>query len=708
MSQHRCHLLISAFLLTTASAVAQTSPGATADAHGIAVANIDPSVKPGDDFFHYANGAFIKRTILPPDRASLGVFNSLADRSFMQVASIIDDATKATSASLPAPDAAANPDQKKIADLYRSFMNEPAIEAHGLPSLKPYLAEIDAIKGPHDLAQALGASVRADVDALNNTNYHTANIFGLWVAPGFNDPDHYAAYLLQGGLALPNRDYYLTDSPKMVEIRAKYKTHIAAMLSLAGLSAPDARATRILALEIALAKVHISLADSENIEHANNPWSLADFSAKAPGLDWPAFFSAAHLEKQNSFIVWQPTAFTGESALVASEPVEAWKDLLSYHLIEANATGTSKKMADERFDFFGHTLSGTPAQRPRDFRGDVLVSTILGDAVGQIYAQRFFSPEAKAQVEALVANLLAAFRQRLEKLTWMAPTTKKEALAKLGTLEVSVGYPNHWRSYAALEIKPDDLYGNLHRASLFDLGYNVGRIGQLVDRKEWCMTPQTVNAVNLPLDNGLNFPAAILQPPFFDPKAPSAANYGAIGTIIGHEISHTFDSQGAAFDSKGRVRNWWTAADLAHFNSATDALAAQYDSYKPFPDLAVNGRQTLGENIADVAGLTTALDAFHASLKGQTAPAVASAAGTDGANGANSLSGDQQFFIAFGQNWASVTRDAALRQQILTDPHAPGQYRADTVRNIDAWYKIFPIEPTDELYLAPKDRVRIW
>ncbi len=704
MSKHRLPLLAAAGILSTLSAVAQTrtQAAATSPAHGIDVANIDPAVKPGEDFFHYSNGAFIARTTLPPDRASLGVFNTLADRSFRQVASIIEDATKATSADLPAPNTAANPDQRKIADLYRSYMNEPAIEAHGLAALKPHLAEIDAIKTPQDLARALGASVRADVDALNNTNYHTANIFGLWVAPGFNDPDHYAPYLLQGGLALPNRDFYLTDSPSMVEIRSKYKTHIAAMLSLAGLPdsagphSPDARADRILALETAIARIHISLADSENIEHANNPWSAADFPAKAPGLDWPVFFSAAGLSKQNSFIIWQPSAFTGESALVASEPIDAWKDLLAFHFIEANAGGASKALADARFDFFGHTLSGTPSQRSRDFRGDVLVSTLLGDAVGQIYAARFFSPEAKAQVEALVANLLSAFRQRLENLSWMAPATKKEALAKLATLQVSVGYPNHWRSYAALEIKPDDLFGNLYRASLFDLQHSLGRIGQLVDRKEWCMTPQTVNAVNLPLDNGLNFPAAILQPPFFDPRAPSAANYGAIGTIIGHEISHTFDSQGAAFDAKGRVRNWWTTADLAHFNAATATLAAQYDAYKPFPDLAVNGRQTLGENIADVAGLTTALDAFHASLRAAPAKAVAG------------FNPDQQFFLAFAQNWASVTRDAAIRQQILTDPHAPGQFRADTVRNLDAWYKAFPIQPTDKLYLAPPNRVRIW
>jgi endothelin-converting enzyme/putative endopeptidase len=575
-------------------------------------------------------------------------------------------------------------------------MDEAAIEAHGLPALKPHLDSIATVHTQQELARELGLSLRADVDAFNNTNFHTANIFGLWVAPSFNDPDHYAPYLLQGGLQLPNRDYYLSDSPHMKEIREKYKTHIAAMLRLAGLADPEARATRILDLETAIAKAQISLADSEDIHKANNPWHPADFSAKAPGLNWPDFFRAAGLDKQTTFIVWQPSAFTAESALVASQPIEAWKDLLSYHLIEAYAAATSKALADERFAFFGTTLSGATQQRPRDLRGDVLVSRILGDAVGQIYVKRFFSPEAKAQIQALVANLMAAFRTRIEDLTWMAPATKAEALAKLNALQVGVGYPDHWRSYSAYQVTPDNLFLNLWGSDLFDYHYSLGRIGKHVDRKEWTMTPQTVNAVNLPLHNGLNFPAAILQPPFFDPKASAAANYGAIGTTIGHEISHTFDSEGAAFDSKGRVRNWWTPDDLAHFKAASAALAAQYDTYKPFPDLAINGRQTLSENIADVAGLAAAYDGYHASLKGATAP-------TDGA-----YNGDQQFFIAFAQNWSSITRDAALRQQILSDPHAPAMYRAATVRNIDGWYKSFDVKPGEKLYLAPDDRARIW
>jgi endothelin-converting enzyme/putative endopeptidase len=669
------------------TAVVLTAFAQTTDT-GISIPNMDPAVRPGDDFYLYANGGFIARTKLPPDRASIGVFSILGDRSFEQIASIINDASRAN--------APAGSNERKIADLYNSYMDQAAIESHGLSAIKPRLDEIAAIHTPRELAHALGLTLRADVDALNFTNFHTSNIFGLWVAPSFNDPEHYAPYLMQGGLELPNRDYYLEDSPAIKVVRAKYQNHVGAIFSLVGFTEPDIRAARVVALETAIAKKQISLADSEDIHKANNPWHLADFTSKAPGLDWAEFFRAASLPSGNTFIVWQPSAFTGEAALVASQPLDAWKDLLAYHLIENYSAGISKALADESFFFFGTALTGATEQRPRDVRGDILVSNILGDPVGQLYVKQFFSPEAKAQAEALVANLIAAFRARLENITWLAPATRKEAIAKLGTLQVSVGYPNHWRSYRGYEVSPNNLFANLWKAHLFDYHYSLERIGKPVDRKEWCMTPQTVNAVNLPLDNGLNFPAAILQPPFFDPKGPAAHNYGAIGTVIGHEISHTFDSEGAAFDSQGRVRNWWTPDDLAHFNTVTAALAAQFDTYEPFPGLHINGRQTLGENIADVAGLAAAYDAFHASLKGQSAPTV------------SGFSPDQQLFIAFAQNWGDVTREAALRQQVLTDPHPPGHYRALTVRNEDGWYTAFDIQPTDKLYLAPKDRVRIW
>jgi len=658
------------------------------ETHGIAVDNMDSSVKPGDDFYDYANGNWIKRTEIPPDRSRIGVFSALDDLSNKRTLGLIEETVKAN-----AP-AGSNP--RKIADLYTSFMDEATIEAKGLAPLRSHLEAIAAIRDKRELSRALGESLRADVDALNNAVFHTANLFGLWVAPGFNDSDHYAPYLMQGGLQMPDREYYLADTAHMRDIRTKYQAHVSAMLKLAGFTDTDARAQRIFELEHAIAEKQSSRAESEDIQKANNPWQQADFAAKAPGLDWTEYFGGAGLSKQASFIVWQPTAFTGESALVASTDLETWKDWLAYHLIEAYAAVLPKALADERFAFFGKTLSGTTEQRPRWQRGVALLNVQLGDAIGQIYAQRYFPPEAKAQADAMVANIIAAFRKRIEALDWMNPATKAEAQAKLTTLYVGIGYPETWRDYSAYQVKADDLFGNLWRGGLFDYHRDVARLGHPVDRKEWCMHPQTVNAVNLPLQNALSFPAAILQPPFFDPLAPAAANYGAIGSVIGHEISHTFDDEGSAFDSKGRVRDWWTPSDFAHFKAATARLAAQYDTYKPFPDISVNGKQTLGENIADNGGISAAYDAYRASLNGKPAPVQ------DG------FSGDQQFFIAFGQNWGSKSREEALRQQVLTDGHAPAEYRADGARNVDAWYPAFNVQPGEKLYLAPADRVQIW
>jgi|CZKD01.1.fsa_nt_gi putative endopeptidase len=670
-------------------AVAACPPALSAqEAHGIAVANIDRSVTPGDDFYHYANGEWIKRTEIPPDRVGVDVWTKLGDVGNKRIADLIAEVAK----SNPAAGSAT----RKVADLYNSYMDEAGIEAKGLTPLHPHLEAIAAIKDKRELARVLGESLRADVDALNNTNYHTSNLFGLWVAPGFNDSEHYTGYLMQGGLHLPDREYYLSDSEDMGKIRTQYQTHIAAMLKLAGFSDADARAGRILELEHAIAQTHRTLADNENIHNANNTWTQADFPAKAPGLDWAEYFRGAGLSQQSSFIVWQPEAFTGEAALVGSTPLDTWKHWLAYHVIENYGGVLPKAVALERFAFFGKTLSGAQQQRPRWQRGVFVVDGYLGDVIGQIYAKRYFSPEAKAQVEAMVANLIAAFRKRIEALSWMDATTKAEAEAKLSTLYVGVGYPETWHDYSNFEVKADDIFGNLWRGNVADYQRQIARLGKAVDRHEWSMTPQTVNAVNLPLQNALNFPAAILQPPFFDPQAPAADNYGAIGTVIGHEISHTFDSEGAAFDSKGRVRNWWTPEDLKHFEAATAQLAAQYDTYKPFPDLAINGKQTLSENIADVAGIAAAYDGYRASLSGKPAPVE------DG------FSGDQQFFLAFGQNWGEKTREAALRQQVMTDPHAPGEYRAATVRNIDAWYAAFDVKAGEKLFLAPGERVRIW
>jgi putative endopeptidase len=668
---------------------AQNPPSAASEeTHGIAAANMDRAVKPGDDFYLFANGEWIKRTEIPPDRAAIGVFSKLDTISSKRTADLIAEAAKAN--------AAAGSSTRKIADLYNSYMDEAGIEAKGLTPIKPHLDAIAAIRDKRELARALGESLRTDVDALNNTNFHTANLFGLWVAPGFNDSEHYTAYIMQGGLQLPDREYYLAETERMKAIRSSYETHVAAMLKLAGFTEPEERAKRIVELEHAIAEKHISLTENQDIHKANNTWSQAEFAVKAPGLDWAEYFRAAGLTKQASFIVWQSSAFTGEAALVASVPLETWKDWLAYHEVEAAGGVLPLAIADERFAFFGKTMTGAPQQRPRWQRGVAVVNGLLGDAVGEIYAQRYFPPEAKARAEAMVANLIEAFRKRIDALSWMDPATKAEAKAKLTTLYVGIGYPETWRDYSGYEVKADDIYGNIWRGRLLDYHQDVALLGKSVDRKKWTMEPQTVNAVNLPLQNALSFPAAILQPPFFDAQAPDAANYGAIGTVIGHEISHTFDTEGSAFDSKGRVRNWWTPADLKHFEEATARLAAQYDTYKPFPDLAVNGKQTLAENIADVAGISAAYDGYRAALGRKAAPVQ------DG------FSGDQQFFIAFAQNWGAKVREAAQRQQVMTDPHAPGQYRADTVRNIDAWYDAFSVATGQTLYLAPGERVRIW
>ncbi len=658
------------------------------ETHGIAVANMDRAVKLGEDFYLYANGGWIARTEIPADRARIGVFSTLADLSNKRTADLIAEAAKGN--------APAGSNARKIADLYNSYMDEASIEAKGLEPIRAHLTAIAAITNQRELAHALGESLRADVDALNNTNFHTANLFGLWVAPDFNDSEHYTAYLLQGGLEMPDREYYVADNERMRQIRSEYQVHVATMFKLAGFTDTDARAKRVVDLEHAIAEKHISLADNEDVHKANNPWKQAEFAGKAPGLDWAEYFRGAGLSGQSNYLVWQPSAFVGEAALVAATPLETWKDWLAYHLIEGYAGVLPKALAEERFAFFGKVLTGTPQQRPRWQRGVAVVNALLGDAVGQIYAQRYFPPEAKAQAQAMVANITAAFRKRIEALDWMDPATKAEAQAKLTTLYVGIGYPETWQDYSGFEVKADDIFGNIWRSSLFEYRKRIARLGKPVDRKEWSMTPQTVNAVNLPLQNALNFPAAILQPPFFDPQAPAAVNYGAIGSVIGHEISHTFDTEGSAFDSKGRVRNWWTPGDLAHFEAGAQKLVEQFNAYKPFPDISVNGKQTIAENIADLGGISAAYDGYRASLAGKAAPAQ------DGFNG------DQQFFIAFSQNWGSKSREAALRQQVLTDPHAPAQYRAATVRNLDSWYAAFPIAPGDTLYLAPKDRVRIW
>jgi predicted metalloendopeptidase len=660
---------------------------AAASSPGSELPVVDVSVRPGDAFYQYVNGAWLKATEIPADRSSMSDGALLSEQADKRTREIIQQT---------AQDKNATADARKIANFYNAFMDEALIEKRGLKPLDPQLREIAAIHDRKSLSRVLGRQLRADVDALNSTEFYTGNLLGLWVAQDLDDPSRYATFLLQGGLGMPDRDYYLDDSPPTAAIRAKYTPHLAKVLTLANIPDADAKAARIFDLEKRMATVHATRADSNDVLKANNHWSRKDFDTRAPGLDWQEYFAAAGLGKQAEFIVWHPAAVTGLSALVASQPLETWKDYLTLRLIEHASPYLPKAFVDERFEFYSKTLTGTPKPRDRWKRGIAVTNVALGDAVGKLYAARYFTPAEKARAEAMVHNLIAAFSRRIDNLDWMQPETKAKAKAKLAVLKIGVGYPDQWTDYSALEVRPDDALGNALRAELFETHRNLAKLGKPVDRSEWVMTPQTVNAVNLPVMNAMNFPAAILQPPYFDPKRPAVMDYGSAGAIIGHEISHSFDDQGAQFDATGKLHNWWMPADFAHFKEASEKLASQYDSYRPFPDLALNGHQVLSENIADLAGLSVTYDAWQLSLNGKAAPLV------DG------FSGDQQFFMSFAQSWRAKTRETALRQRVITDGHAPDEYRAATVRNLDAWYRAFDVKAGDKLYLSPEQRVRIW
>ena len=585
---------------------------------------------------------------------------------------------------------------RKIADFYAAYMDEAGIEARGISPLQPKLDAVNAISDGASLSRYLGAGMRADTDPLNATNFHTENLFGLFVAQGLEDPSKNVGYLMQGGLGMPDREYYLAGDKDMAANRAAYRAYIADILKLAGDADAEKKAKTIFDLEMKIAKAHANVVDSQDIHKANNPWAVADYAKHAPGIDWTAFFDAATLNGQQTLFAWQPDAIRKLSALVASEPLQAWKDYLRFHAINHSAALLPKAYADLSFAFHGTQLNGTGKQRDRWKRALAATDGALGDAIGQLYVKQYFPASSKARVEDMVKNILATFRDGVDKLEWMTAETKKTAKAKAGTMLIGVGYPDSWRDYSSLEVKRDDPLGNALRAEEAEYRHQTGKLGKAPDKKEWWMTPQTVNAVQLPLQNAMNFPAAILEAPFFDPAADDAANYGAIGAVIGHEVSHGFDNLGSKFDAEGRLRNWWTPEDAAHFKAATDKLVAQYDAYEALPGLHLNGKQTLGENIADVAGLQAAYTAYHKSLGGKEAPVI------DG------MTGDERFFLAFAQAWRAKQRDAALRAQVIGDGHAPARWRALTVRNIDAWYSTFKVAEGETLYLKPGDRVRIW
>jgi putative endopeptidase len=645
---------------------------------GYDAAGMDRSVTPGDDFYKFANGAWDRNTAIPADKSSWGGFGVLRDLSDQRTREVI----QATAATKAAPGSNA----QKVGDYYASFMDEAGIEAKGLAPVKPQLDAIQALKSPAELARWMGDANRSGITVPVNVQ----------VEQDLKNNTLYAVYLGQGGLGLPDRDYYLNDgNPKFVEARAKYRAHVAAMLTLAGIADADAKAARIYALEARIAKTHWTRAESRDYDKLYNPVATADLGAKMPGLDWAALLGAAGVTHQQ-VIAAQPSALTGTAALIASEPLSLWKEYLTYHTLSRAAPILPKAFVAEDFAFKGTVLAGTPQLKERWKRGVDLVGAGLGEAVGQIYVAKYFPPESKAKSEQLVKNLIAAMDLRLQRLEWMAPQTKVQARAKLAAFTYKIGYPDTWRDYSRLEIRPGDAYGNFVRATRFEYQRNLDKIGKPVDRGEWGMTPQTVNAYANPLMNEIVFPAAILQPPFFDPNADDAVNYGGIGAVIGHEISHHFDDQGRKFDKNGNLADWWTPQDVQWFKTYTDRVVAQYAAYEPLPGKKVNGELTLGENMADLAGLNIAYDAYKISLGGKPAPVI------DG------YTGDQRFFLGFGQVWRNKMREPFLLQILTTDPHTPGHWRPYVVRNMDAWYTAFDVKPGQAYYLAPDQRIKVW
>ncbi len=659
-----------------ASAVFLTMAATPVD-QNVYTQDMDRAIKPGDDFYRYANGGWLKTAALPAAQSSFDTRAILTEKTSRRIRDLIEEAASAH--------AAKGSTAQKVGDYYASFMDENAIEAKGLTPLAGEMAAISAITNKSSLSAYLGATLNTEVDGLTGNADH---VFGVWVNQSFTDSTRYVFHLWQGGLGMPDRDSYLDASPKMVELRKQYESQIAGILKLAGVADSDAKAARILALEIRIAQSHAPDSDAADVFKQNNPWKRADFASKAPGMDWDAYFTAAGVADEPEFIVWQPSAVTGTSALVGNEDIDVWKDYLRFHLIAHYASVLPKAAAA--------ILSGP--QQAQDRSKDAIAATnaALGQAVGQLYTQQYFPPEAKAKAQAMVADIFAAYRVRISNLAWMSPQTKEKALAKLATLKIGLGYPDTWIDYSTFDVLRGDAFGNMQRAEAFNRSYNLAKLKRPADTGEWRIDPQIVGALIVFTPNTETFSAGLLQPPYFDYRGDAASNYGSAGAGIAHEISHSFDELGNIYDDQGRLGMWWTADDTARYHTAASKLAAQLDGYCPLPDICVNGKQVLGESIADLAGLLTAHDAYVLSLNGKSDAVI------------GGLTGEQRFFLAFAQRWRRLQSEAALRKQVKTDTHPPGEYRSDAVRNVDAWYKAYGIAPGDKLYLKGEDRVGIW
>ncbi|CAN5476569.1 M13 family metallopeptidase [soil metagenome] len=638
---------------------------------GFDEAGMDRSVAPGDDFYAFANGTWSKNTPIPADKSNFGAFEVLQDLSDQRTRGLLEAAGKDPTS--------------KIGQAYATYLDTATIESKGLAPIKPLLSWIESRNSPSEYAAVLALAARAGI----------GGPFGAGVTADAKNPDAYTVGLRQSGLGMPDRDYYLSADPKLAETKAAYQAHIAKMLGLADEPDAEARAAALVAFETGIAKASWTRIESRDADKTYNRMSLADLQKAAPGFDFATFFRANRLPG-DSLIVGQPSAIFGIAELIGATPLRVLKDQLIVRALDAYADVLPKAFDAEQFHFYGTVLSGTPQQQERWKRAVQFTGGALTDDVSKVYVARYFPPATKAAADLLVKNIIAAMNVRIDKLDWMAPATKVKAHAKLAAFTPRIGYPSQWRDYAALRIVPGDALGNELRANKWAYDYNRAKLGKPVYRWEWGMTPMTVNAQANPTLVAITFPAAILQPPFFDPNADPAVNYGGIGAVIGHEMSHHFDDQGAKFDLHGKLTQWWTDEDVAKFKKLSGDLIAEYDKYEPLPGMHVKGALTLGENSADLAGLNAAYDAYHRSLGSRPAPVI------DG------MTGDQRFYLGWAQVWRRNYREANLRQRLLTDPHSPSEQRTWIVRNMNPWYAAFGAQPGQKLYLAPEDRVHIW
>lgn len=645
---------------------------------GFDLAGMDGSIHPGDDFVRFSGGEWMRTTAIPPDRSAWGPFAMLRASAEADVKAIVDD--------IAGRPHRASSIKRKIADTYNAYLDAEAIEAAGLKPVTADLAAIWSARSHADVARLMGRPELGVAGPVSPTPW-----------PDAANPDRYAINIVQSGLSLPDRDYYLTDDARSIEVRAKFRTYVAAMLARGGYANAEAAANAVLVLETAMARLQWTRERRGDRDLTYHPKSRAELKAFAPDYPWEAMLGALSIPGQDFFVVKEDSAIRDLARLFHATPVGTWRDYMTFHYLNGMADILPAAFDDLSFDFNSRVLGGQLQKRERWKRATTALNSALGEAVGQLYVKRHFTPAAKVQITALVENLRTAYRARIEQLDWISADTKQAALAKLAGMRVKVGYPDRWRDYSTLEVRAHDPVGNRKRAILWDWRRRIARLSQPPDRDEWGMTPQNVNAYSNSFFNEIVFPAAILQPPYFDPDADPAVNYGGIGGVIGHEMAHAFDDQGAKTDARGAQRNWWVEADVARFKALAARLAEQYSRYQPLPGYQVNGQMTLGENIGDLSGLNIALEAYHLSLHGVAAPVL------------NGFTGNQRFFLSWAQTYRENIRDEALLANLASDPHSPAKFRVNgVVRNMDAWYTAFDIKPGDRLYLDPKDRVRIW